>query len=115
MAKERPNRLALVVKGRDVNDLLSEIRNAYDPANAADIIANYDIEEAVAIIDNLDQLTAAFMMTVFRFRIQAESGFKYRYAKELVERADELHIRGTAGLCYARDIVYRETGFFAGT
>lgn len=106
MREERLERLPLNVG----TGVLSEITKAVTIQHAISILVCYGTEDALAIIDNLDQLTAAFILSYIRF--QARNGDND--AKKFVARADELHIRGSRGLVYARDKVYRETGFFAG-
>lgn len=113
MLQERTERLALP---QVAEKILKQICLAEDPVKAADLVAGFEVEAAVSLVDNLDQLTAAIVVTVFRFRtLGGSSGYEYRFAKNFVKRAEELQIRGTAGLCYARDLVFRETGYLAGT
>lgn len=114
MREERTDRLPLTVdKG-----VFRRILAADTVEAAASIVASFPRDVAVSIIDNLDPLTAAFLVTVFRCRVHG--GFSSpsicttAYAESLCSRAKELRIRGTQGLCHARDQVYRDTGFFAG-
>ncbi len=75
-----------------------------------EVVRARTLESAVAIVGNLDPLSAAFIVSHLRFL--AEKGDNN--AKVLVALCDNLHIRGTLGLIYARDKVYHETGYFAG-
>lgn len=111
---ERHKRLPLTVD----QSVLQKIRMADSPKDAATIVAEYPYDEAVSIIDNLDPLTAAFMIAMFQNRSTGDlfsaSICPKEYADSLLLNAYELQIRGTLGLCHARDQVYRETGFLAG-
>lgn len=109
---ERHERLPLVVD----QGVLQKICMADNPLDAAVIVAQYPYDQAVGIIDNLDPLTAAFVVMLFK-KISEDSSSSLcskEYADSLLLNAYELKIRGTLGLCHARDQVYRETGFFAG-
>lgn len=111
MNTERSKRLLLTVD----KSVMQSIRAAESPMDVVSIIAKYPFQDAVCIIDNLDPLTAAFVITMFR---EQERGSAFvacneKYAKSLLAKASRLRIRGTLGLCYARDQVYRETGYFA--
>lgn len=113
---ERADRLPLTAKCKKV---LKDVLRAESPTAAANIIATskHPVEEVLGIIDNLDQLTAAFVIAVFRERADGQHPFlacSKAWAMELTTKADALRIRGTLGFCYARDKVYRETGRFAG-
>ena len=112
---ERTNRLPLAIG----SEVLNKITAAESLKEAGDIVMAHDVEQAVSIIDNLDPLTAAFVLievsrlssledcsTVIRNRM--------KHAKKILARARELKTRGINGLCYARDQVFRETGYFAG-
>ena len=91
-------------------DVLKELMQMKEVGSVTAKIFSYKTEEAVAIIDNLDQLAAAIVLADIRILAYCNSPV----AKKVVERADELRIRGTAGLIYARDKVYHDTGYFAG-
>jgi hypothetical protein len=115
---ERAERLPLTVK---CEKALKDVRAAKSPTAAANIIATpkRPLEETLGIIDNLDPLTAAFVIAVFRERADGHLhhplACSKAWAMELITKADRLQIRGTLGLCHARDQVYQETGFFAGS
>ena len=114
---ERADRLPLTAKCKKV---LKDVLAAKSPTAAANIIATpkRPLEETLGIIDNLDPLTAAFVIAVFRERadghLHHSLACSKAWAMELITKADKLQIRGTLGFCYARDQVYDETGYFAG-
>ena len=120
MTAERTERLPLP-KVEHWKQIKKNICSAASSAVAAFIIAKVvdyneeNVEPVMAMIDNLDPLTAAFILTEFRIQEKTAVGYEFRFAQRVVARAVELKIRGSAGLCFARDVVYRETGFFAGT
>lgn len=113
---ERADRLPLTAKCEKV---LKDVLAAESPTAAANIIATprRPVEEVLSIIDNLDPLTAAFVIAVFRERadghLHPSLACSKAWAMELITKADRLCIRGTFGFCYARDQVYRETGYLA--
>lgn len=113
---ERADRLPLAAQHEHI---LRKVRVAQSPTAAANIIATpkRPLEEALAIIDNLDQLTAAFVIMAFRERadghLHLSLACSKAWAMELITKADKLQIRGTLGLCHAREQVYRETGYLA--
>ena len=108
---ERAERLPLTVD-REVLDLITR---ADTPNAAAEMVLSYDVEVAVAIIDNLDPLTAAFVVSVLRTWAKSDVFETPVRAGQIIVLGSGLQIRGMNGLCYARDQVYRETGYFAGT
>ena len=111
---ERIDRLPMSVS----SDVLSNINLAESPGDAASIVLQYDVNEAVSIIDNLDPLTAAFVVFQLQGVRRNNGSREMKKRKELADailaRGRELQIRGMNGLCYARDQVFRETGYFAG-
>lgn len=106
MEEERLERLPLLVDPA----VLDEVYKQNDPFVARDIVYAYPVEDAVSIIDNLNQLHAALLFGLIN--VKAMDGDEH--AKAIVTKAEEQRIRGTAGLLYARNKVFRETGFFAG-
>lgn len=114
MEKEREERLPLGVG----SVRFAQITEGEELPDIANSVAGYPVEEAVAIIDNFDRLTAAFVVWVFRmvsdwpadFAGIPTLRFTARYAKDLCEKADELNIRGSKGFLYARAQIYNETG-----
>lgn len=107
MNKERTERLPMLADPELFQRLLKNV----EPLDVTvQELKKLSVDVAVSIIDNFDQLQAAFL--VLRFRIEAQD--EDSYAKKLVKKADENNIRGTLGVTYARDRVYQETGFFAG-
>lgn len=114
-ATEREERLPLLV----LREILNTIRSAESPKDAAAIVMLHSVETAVGIIDNLDPLTAAFIVLELRRQSALGGGYseireRRNHAKKILARGKELNIRGMMGLCHARDQVYRETGYFAG-
>lgn len=113
---ERADRLPLTAKCKKV---LKDVLAAESPTAAANIIAlaMHPLEETLSIIDNLDPLTAAFVIATFRGKADDHPDpslvCSKTWAMELITKADKLRIRGTLGFCHARDQVYRETGYFA--
>lgn len=114
MKKIRSKRLVCPVGKQE----LREIEDSDHPQQAASIVAGHSIEDAVRIIDNLDPLVAAFVIAMFKLRAQGGTTWatcSKTYARKVVARANVRRIRGTLGLCYARDEVYHKTGILVGT
>lgn len=111
---ERADRLPLAAQHEHI---LKKVREAKSLTAAASIVATHPLETALSIIDNLDPLTATFVIEAFheraRGRLYPALACRETWARELIVKADELRIRGTLGFCHARDQVYRETGYFA--
>ena len=106
MAEERSVRLPLRVDPA----VLVEIHKQDDPFAACKIVLMCSVEDAISIIDNLNQLAAALILGLIR--LAAMDGDEH--AKTIFIKAEVERVRGSAGLLYARDKVFRETGFFAG-
>ena len=108
---ERTERLPLTVDRK----VLHSIVLADNPDDALKILLKHEVDVAVSILDNLDPLTAAFL--VFRMQTKHYGGGsimsqdKRRLSGKILERGRELQIRGMNGLCYARDQVYRNMGY----
>jgi len=106
MESERAERLPLLAD----KSVLGKILEAKTPIAAVDIISGFPCDVALSVIDNLDELTAAFVVAMFRLNALRDD----LYALELVPQIEAQKVRGSRGLVYARDKVYRETGYFAG-
>jgi hypothetical protein len=89
-----------------VKDIIDRIQNTKAPVEIITILKGFSAEEAVSIIDDLDELNAAF--AIAQLRISARFGESW--ACDVIARADQLQICGTRGLCHARDEVYRQIG-----
>ena len=63
---------------------------------------------ACAIIDRLIPLISAFVLMGFELRSRDGN----ENAKAILDRAYALEIRGTKGLCHARDEFFEQTGVF---
>ncbi|MDB5254616.1 MAG: hypothetical protein JWL80_682 [Parcubacteria group bacterium] len=108
---ERTERLPLKVP----RNVLTRITQCDDPETAAKRVLDFQVEDAVSILDNLDPLTAAFIVAYFtQFRVNnGSTALRMRKYKidRILHRGRELQIRGMNGLCFARDQIFRETGY----
>ena len=85
---------------------IARIRDCDTPEIATNEVMRLGPISACALVDSSDPLTAAFIVNILRER--ANRGDKNAIA--FIERADRLNIRGTKGLCHARDEIYRKMG-----
>ncbi len=112
MNQIRPDRLPLPVnRGK-----LHEVRLLKNDYLLASTVVSHPVDVAVAIIDNLDPLSAAIVFD--RVLLQSERkdprhcNCTQYHAEQIVRKARALEIQGSLGLCYARDLVYNRTGDF---
>jgi hypothetical protein len=97
----------LEIKKRVTKIDIERIVRLETPSLAAEEVMKHHVNEACALIDSLDPLSAAFVILILRERKETSSR-----VKEVLERAEKLEIQGLKGLCHARDEVYRKTGVF---
>ncbi|OHA34921.1 MAG: hypothetical protein A2928_02370 [Candidatus Taylorbacteria bacterium RIFCSPLOWO2_01_FULL_45_15b] len=108
MREEHDKLKALVQKQQ-----LESVCKADSPEIATNIATTGCVEMACAIIDSLDEVTAAFIIGVLRQRAESD-GRGASYSSATIVRAEELQIKGLKGLCDARAKLYKETGQWAG-
>ena len=94
-AKERINRKTL-----------KEVESAENPFTATDVVYALNPIEACALIDRVFPIMAAIIIGALKIKAEKDDA----HAREIIDRAQALEIRGTKGICHERDALFKLTG-----
>ena len=101
-----------LAKKKILASVTQQVVCANNPVAAVDVVLSYDPIYACALIDQIDQLTAAMILGQMKMELPwvEEDSPKKKLIESILARAEQLQISGTKGILYARNELFRRTG-----